>query len=314
MKMKSKQVFAISKDPLRDAESYPQRFWGKIFEHRNDAIRALPDLAREYVRAERRNYSGEAYPIVQITSDSCFIKWQDSDGAERFESKELRVEELTIAEGRILFKNGVATVDPCDWRRVLTKDMDCEDWDARTWADRFVIARDNPDQIQELLEKCDWWKFIGVDKMATGRYPDFMDACPWFMEHEECASIEVEEHDWPHILMSHPEFSSKCTSWNAVEGHAWSVILSKAPRLAAKCDWRRLEGDDWVKLLEKRPRFEKQCDWSRLSGCHWVELLKSQPKFASHCDWSKLSGADWDTLLKRRPEFDKMREKSESNS
>ena len=139
--------------------------------------------------------------------------------------------------------------------------------------------------------------------MAIGHYLAFMVACPWFMEHEECAGIEVEEYDWPYILMRHPEFSTRCTLWNGVDGQAWCVILSKAPRLASKCDWEKLDGSEWVALLKKRPRFENQCDWSRLSGCHWVELLKSRPKFATHCDWSKLSGADWERLLERRPEF-----------
>ena len=64
MKMKLEKVYAVSKDPLRDAESYLQRFLGKIFEQRNDAIRALPDLAREYVRTARMHYSGPAYPIL----------------------------------------------------------------------------------------------------------------------------------------------------------------------------------------------------------------------------------------------------------
>lgn len=304
--MKLKQVFAVSKDPLRDAESYPQRFLGKIFERRNDAVRALPDLAREYVRTARMHYSGPAYPIIQINGDSCFIEWQNGDGNEQFEKRELRIAELTIAEGRVVFKDGVATVDPCDWRRVLTKSWECEGWDARIWADQFALARENPDQIQELLDKCDWWKFVGVDKMTIGHYLAFMDACPWFMDHEECAGIEVEECDWPYILMSHPEFSTRCTSWNAVDGCAWSVILSKDPRLASKCDWGKLDGDAWVALLKKRPRFEERCDWNLFSGWHWVELLKSRPKFASHCDWSKLSGADWARLLERRPEFAKM--------
>lgn len=304
--MKLKKVYAVSKDPLRDVESYPQRFLGKIFERRNDAVQALPDFARECVRAERIHYSGPAYPIIQINGDSCFIEWQNGDGSEQFENKELRIAELTIAEGRVVFKNGVATVNSSDWRRVLTKDLECEDWDARTWADHFVAACENPDQIQELLDKCDWWKFIGVDKWATGHYPGFLVACPWFMEHEECAGIEVGECDWPYILEKHPEFSKRCTSWNAVDGRAWRIILSKAPRLASKCDWEKLGGEDWVELLKKRPRFEKQCDWNRLSGWNWVELLRSRPKFANHCDWSKLSGADWARLLESRPEFAKM--------
>jgi hypothetical protein len=303
MKGRLKKVFAVSKDPLRDAESYPQRFLGKIFERRSDAVSALPDLAREYVQAARMHYSGPAYPIITINGVSSSIEWQNGDGAEQFGDKELHIEELTIAEGRVVFKNGVATVDPSDWRRVLTKSLECEDWDARTWAERFAMARDNPDQIQALLDKCDWWKFVGVDKMAVGHYLAFMVACPWFMEHEECAGIEVEEYDWPYILMRHPEFSTRCTLWNGVDGQAWCVILSKAPRLASKCDWEKLDGSEWVALLKKRPRFENQCDWSRLSGCHWVELLKSRPKFATHCDWSKLSGADWERLLERRPEF-----------
>ena len=306
MKMKLKKVYAVSKEPLRDTESYPQGFLGKIFEQRNDAIRALPDLAREYVRAARMHYSGPAYPIIQINGASCFIEWQNGDGFEQFENKELRIEELTIAEGRVVFKNGVATVNSGDWRRVLIKDLECEDWDARTWADQFAMARENPDQIQELLDKCDWWKFIGVNKGALGHYLAFMDACPWFMEHEECAGIEVGECDWPYILEKHPEFSKRCTSWNAVDGRAWRIILSKAPRLASKCDWEKLGGEEWVELLKKRPRFEKQCAWSRLSGWNWVELLRSRPKFANHCDWSKLSGADWARLLESRPEFAKM--------
>ena len=221
MKEKLKQVFAVSKDPLRDAESYPQRFLCKIFEQRSDAVSALPDLAREYVQAARMHYTGPAYPIITINGVSSSIEWQNGDGAEQFGDKELRIEELTIAEGRVVFKNGVAAVDPCDWRRVLTKSLECEDWDARTWAERFAMARDNPDQIQELLDKCDWWKFVGVDKMAIGHYLAFMVACPWFMEHEECAGIEVEECDWPYILMRHPEFSTRCTSWNGVDGQAW---------------------------------------------------------------------------------------------
>jgi hypothetical protein len=307
MKMKLKKVYAVSKEPLRDAESYPQRFLGKIFERRNDAVQALPDLAREYVRAARIHYSGPAYPIIQINGASCFIEWQNGDGFEQFENKELRIEELTIAEGRVVFKNGVATVNSSDWRRVLIKDLECEDWDARTWADHFVeAARDNPDQIQELLGKCDWWKFIGVNKMETGHCPGFLVACPWFMEHEECADIEVAEYEWPFILMRHPEFSKRCTTWNGISGSQWREILSKAPRLASKCDWKKLEGGDWVALLKKRPRFEERCDWNLLSGWLWVELLKSRPKFATHCDWSKLSGADWARLLESRPEFAKM--------
>ena len=65
MKGKLKKVFAVSKDPLRDVESYPQRVLGKIFEQRSDVLSALPDLAREYVHAARMHYSGPAYPIIK---------------------------------------------------------------------------------------------------------------------------------------------------------------------------------------------------------------------------------------------------------
>ena len=306
MHLKSIKVYAIAKEPATNAASYPHRFLGSVFKHKIDAVKALPELAREFMRKIPIIEYEWGNPIAVIHGDKCDIEYQSRREPDNSIKKNtLTIEKLTVVDGRIIFDNGVrADVD--DWEKVLIKDPNFKGWNAQDWIDNLYnasVKEEEEHSFADLLERCDWWKFLGVSGENVGNRQGFVLSCPWLVDHEECSGIKILSCEWSTILERHPGFAKKCKVWNEFSGDCWSQLLVKKPQFASRCDWQKLQGSDWVSLLMERPRFSDRCDWNLLSGDDWTRLLKSCPEYAEFCDFSKLHNGHLTELQKCQPQL-----------
>lgn len=306
MHIKTIVVYAIAKEPVTNAASYPYRFLPRVYMRKIDAVAALPELAREFMRKFPRVDDEWENPIALILRDECDIeyqsRWQPDNSIKK---RTLTIEKLTVVDGRVAFNDGVkADVD--DWEEVLVKDPKFKGWNAQDWIDRLYDASVNgPTEysFQDLLERCDWWKFLGVSGENVNNRQGFVISCPWLVDHVECSGIKILSCEWLTILERHPRVAKKCKVWDEFDGGSWSELLVKKPQFASRCDWKKLQGNDWVTLLLDRPSFSVRCDWSLLSGDDWTRLLKERPEFVEFCNPLKLSNAQWTEVFQYQPQL-----------
>lgn len=147
----------------------------------------------------------------------------------------LRKDQLERCGGRIVVK---------DWSRAMTKDLRFEGWDADCWVRQFAEAEANSATgekggrcsdggytAEELLSKCDWWKFIGVEVYDR---PKLMMGCPWFLDRPECSHIKPSVEDWALIIRGHVEFADRCRCWDEFSEDQRNEMLEYHPELSSK--------------------------------------------------------------------------------
>ena len=301
--MKMADVYAVVRDSV--AGSYPSRFLADVFEKKAVAVASLKDVARKFVRNERRWAASGVWIEIEVDKGSAIIsRYREGGDDVSEETVRLSIEKVAVPKGRVSFVEGRAMVK--DWGEALTKDLRFRDWDAKKWVEAFISVDcgERMYVLEDLLANCDWWKFIGKTENDFDM-PKFASACPWYMEHPECAQIHLEPRDWSLVLLKHPEFANKCDVWEDFDGTAWKELIMRHPEFADRCDWAKLEGEDWAYLLRERPELASHCQWEKLEGRNWGDLLKDRPEFADKCNWNSLRGQDWCELLVARPEFEK---------
>ena len=304
--LKTMVVYAIAKEPTTHVASYPYRFLPRVYKRKIDAVAALPELAREFMRKFPRVDDEWENPIALIRGDKCDVKYQSRRQSDNsIKKKTLAIEKLTVVDGRIAFNDGVkADVD--DWVEVLVKDPKFKEWDAQNWIDRLHDASENGStehSFGDLLERCDWWKFLGVSEKDVYNRNGFVLSCPWLVDHAECSGFKILLCEWLTILERHPRFAMKCKFWDEFDGDNWSELLVNKPQFASRCDWKKLQGNNWVTLLLDRPRFSVRCNWNLLSCDDWTRLLKERPEFVEFCNPLQLSNEQWTEVFQYQPQL-----------
>ena len=274
-------IYAIAKEPITDANSYPHRFLRHVFKSKRDALAALPKMARDFIREEfclGKGISGGEFLVAVIRGSKCDIEYQSGVQPNALVKKTLIVEKLDVVDdGRVRFDDG-AGVDIEDWDRLLIKDWDCRYWDWGKWTDQFANASTYPEtaehSIKWLLARCDWWKFAGVDYRDDMRIPAFLEACPWFMDHKECSGLKLMPEGWGSVLKKHPEFGKRCKCWNRFNEHVWASLLLQQPQFADKCSkWEEMPESEVALLIEKWPDLESRFSPSKIRA---AKLLREK--------------------------------------
>ena len=331
MAIKTITVYVVVKeDPL--PRFYKDRFMPKVFLRKDDAVKVLREDPQSLLGY---GWLGYGCKIIncEVHGDRYTITKRTGDGHE--ETQTFAIEKLKVGEDRVFFdSNGVAEVS--NWEYVLVKNLGCVDWDTHEWVHHLAELGYSECYGKYVLDCCDWWKFIGVTDVDMPK----LCSCPWFLDHKECAGIQLRSDDWCQILKSHPEFEThprfaSSGGWEMFTGQDWSELLSAQPRFADHCQWDELSGWNWMTLLLEKdiflerfrpvaevklhdgsitsyhipdfiikfPEFGRMFDLTCLRACDWVRLLSVHPEYEPGCDFSNFCDEDWVVLLQAQPQF-----------